>query len=161
MPLAFPSARCPSRAAAAALALAAAIACGPAFAALYKWVDESGRVTYSDTPPPAGVKAEIVSAPAAPAGGDAVRSLAAQEADLKKREKERADAKAKADKARVAATQNEQFCQEARNRLKLYQSGQYIATGVDEKGAPVFLDAAAVSRERERIEATIRERCAG
>lgn len=31
-----------------------------AFAAIYKWVDANGVVTFKDTPPPVGVKSEVV-----------------------------------------------------------------------------------------------------
>lgn len=41
--------------------LLAVLVCQPAGAdSLYKWVDSTGQVTYSSTPPPAGVKAEKV-----------------------------------------------------------------------------------------------------
>lgn len=41
-------------------ALALALATTSAFAAPYKWVDKDGKTHYSDTPPPAGIKAEQV-----------------------------------------------------------------------------------------------------
>lgn len=41
-------------------ALALALATTSAFAAPYKWVDKDGKTHYSDTPPPAGIKAEKV-----------------------------------------------------------------------------------------------------
>jgi hypothetical protein len=41
--------------------LLAVLVCQPAGAdPLYKWVDSTGQVTYSSTPPPAGIKAEKV-----------------------------------------------------------------------------------------------------
>ena len=69
----------------AAFAAGMMLAAGPAGAVLYKWVDASGRVSYSDQPPPVNVKAEIVGAAApVPAAGtasapDAVREMANQE----------------------------------------------------------------------------------
>lgn len=50
------------------------LAAGPAHAATYKWVDEDGKVHYSDSPPP-GVEAqavdlpELLTIPAPPAAG--------------------------------------------------------------------------------------------
>ena len=43
--------------------LAAGLACAPVFAALYKWTDASGRVIYSDQPPPGDAKVETLKAP--------------------------------------------------------------------------------------------------
>ena len=61
----------------------------PAAAALYKWSDENGRVVYGDTPPP-GVKAERVNPAVAPADPNAVRDMAAKDAQLNKRQQDRA-----------------------------------------------------------------------
>src|SRR6187397_890157 len=38
----------------------ALLASAPAMAALYKWTDASGRVIYSDQPPPGNVKVETI-----------------------------------------------------------------------------------------------------
>ena len=61
----------------------------PAAAALYKWNDENGRVVYGDTPPP-GVKAERVNPVVTPADPNALRDLAAKDAQMNKRQLERA-----------------------------------------------------------------------
>ncbi len=36
------------------------LACGSALAAIYKWVDENGTVTFRDTPPPEGTQTQVV-----------------------------------------------------------------------------------------------------
>ncbi len=47
--------------------LLAVLICQPAAAdPIYKWVDSKGRVTYSSTPPPGGVKADQVTTPPPP-----------------------------------------------------------------------------------------------
>ena len=47
--------------------LLAVLVCQPAVAdSSYKWVDSKGRVTYSSTPPPGGVKADQVPTPPPP-----------------------------------------------------------------------------------------------
>jgi hypothetical protein len=148
------------RIALAAATVALLLACGPAGAVLYKWIDASGRVTYSDQPPPANVKAEVVGAPAPPSNPAAVRDLANQEADLKKLQTQRADEQKKADKARVEALQLQQDCADARARLKLYASDEPIGR-INEKGEQVLIDDTARLRVRERLESQIRERCAG
>jgi glutaredoxin len=44
---------------------------GPAAAAIYKWVNENGVVSYQDTPPPAGFRAKVVpQSPPGPPGPD-------------------------------------------------------------------------------------------
>ena len=69
----------------------------PAAAALYKWSDENGRVVYGDTPPP-GVKAERVNPAVAPADPNAVRDMAAKDAQMNKRQQNRAEEEAKENK---------------------------------------------------------------
>lgn len=47
--------------------LLAVLVCQPTAAdPIYKWVDSKGRVTYSSTPPPGGVKADQLKTPPAP-----------------------------------------------------------------------------------------------
>jgi hypothetical protein len=134
------------------------LAAGPATAALYKWVDAGGRVSYSDQPPPANVKSEIVNAPAPPVNADAVRNLANQEAELKKRQAQRADDQKKAEKARVDQVARQEACTEARGQIKMYQS-DVLVQRVNAKGEPVFMDDSMKKKERERLEARVREKC--
>lgn len=143
-----------------ALAVALLLACGPASAVLYKWVDASGRVTYSDQPPPGNVKAEVVGAAPPPSNPAAIRDLANQEADLKKQQTQRAEDQKKAAKARTEALQLQQDCGDARARLRIYESDQPIAR-INEKGEQVFLEDSLRLMERQRLEQQIRERCSG
>lgn len=136
------------------------VAAGPAGAVLYKWIDANGRVSYSDQPPPANVKAEIVSGTPVASAPEAVREMANQEMDLKKREKQRADDQKKMEKARSDAAAQEQMCGEMRSRIRLYQSEKNIAR-VNEKGETVYLDDTMKNQERERLEIIMRERCPG
>jgi uncharacterized protein DUF4124 len=152
--------RLSARAALSALAAGLLVAAGPASAVLYKWVDANGRVSYSDQPPPSNVKAEIVGAAPPPASPDAVRVMASQEADLKKRQAQRADDQKKAEKARADAALQQQACTEAKGRIRIYESDQLI-TRINEKGEQVYIDEATRAKERERLQAEIRERCAG
>src|SRR5215470_5066341 len=122
-----------------AVCAAVALAAGPAGAVLYKWVDASGRVTYSDQPPPGNVKAEVVGAPAPAGNASAVRELANQEADFKKQQMQRADDQKKAAKTRAEQLQLQQDCIDARARLKLYQSDEPIGR-IDENGQQVLID---------------------
>jgi len=132
----------------------------PACAVLYKWVDASGRVTYSDQPPAGNVKAEVVGAPAPAANPSAVRDLANQEADLKKQQAQRADDQKKAAKTRTEQLQVQQDCTDARARLRLYQSDEPIGR-IDENGQQVLIDDIARRETRDRLDQQIRERCSG
>ena len=144
----------------AALCAGLALTALPAGAVLYKWVDASGRVTYSDQPPPGNVKAEVVGAPTPAANPSAVRGLANQEADFKKQQTQRADDQKKAVKTRAEQMQLQQDCIDARARLKLYQSDEPIGR-IDENGQQVLIDDVARLETRDRLSQQIRDRCSG
>ena len=142
------------------VALGVALSASPASAVLYKWTDANGRVSYSDQPPPGNIKAEIVSGAPLASNPDAIKELGAQELEMKKAQAQRADTQKKVDRSRAEAALQEQFCVEARGRLRIYESDQIIAR-INEKGEQIFLDEVQKSREREKLEGQIRERCAG
>ena len=75
------------------------LAATPAMGALYKWTDASGRVIYSDQPPPGNVKVETINAPPPPANPNAVKDLANKEVELQKKKMVRTEDDAKANKA--------------------------------------------------------------
>lgn len=161
MPIACrPGTRRPRGACIALATLAAAMIAVPAEAVLYKWVDANGRVSYSDQPPPTNVKAEIVSGAAVIAAPDAVRDLASQEMDLKKRQAQRVEEQKKVEKVRADTALQQQACIELRGKLKIFESDQPIVR-LNEVGEQVFMDDTMRVRERERLEGTLRERCAG
>jgi len=113
----------------------------PAAAATYKWLDENGRVVYGDTPPP-GVKAERINVALPPADPSAVRDMASKDAELKKREQQRAEAQAGAEKAVADNQAAVERCVQARGRMQALRSeGQLYR--YNEKGDKVFLDQAA------------------
>ena len=136
------------------------LAASPASAVLYKWTDANGRVSYSDLPPPGNVKAEVVNGAPPAADPGAVREMANQEADLKKRQTQRADEQKNAAKSRTDAALQQQECAEARGRVRIYDSDLLISR-VNEKGEQVFLDETMKKLERERLIVIARERCAG
>jgi len=144
----------------AAICAGLALGATQAGAVLYKWVDASGHVTYSDQPPPGNVKAEVVGAPPPAANPSAVRDLANQEADLKKQQTQRADDQKKAAKTRAEQVQLQQDCTDARARLRIYQSDEPIGR-IDENGQQVLIDDIARREARGRLEQQIRERCSG
>jgi len=117
------------------LTLVLLLAASPAWGAVYKWVDESGKVHYSDQPPPQDArKADTIkapkSAPAAPAaapgpeGAKAVpKSAAEQEMEFRKRRLEAAEAEAKRQKEAQAGEEKKRNCAQARNRIAALEGG--------------------------------------
>jgi Domain of unknown function (DUF4124) len=160
-PKAFPTTCRPGHLCLAHLVLAAGwmLAAGPASAVLYKWVDASGRVSYSDQPPLGNVKVEVVNG-APPPDAEAVREMANTEADLKKRLAQRTEDKKKAEKARSEADAQQQACFEARGRLQIFSSGQLI-TFINEQGEQLIMDDVRMARERERATTEVRRNCNG
>jgi hypothetical protein len=117
-----------------------AFAALPAGAALYKWNDENGRVVYGDTPP-AGVKAERVNPSVAPADPNAVRDMAAKDAQMNKRQQDRAEDETKADKAQADARAKLDRCAQIRGRLQTLRADVAVYR-FNDKGERVFMPAA-------------------
>ena len=139
-----------------ALAFAAA-----ASAQLYRWVDKDGKVRYTDTPPPAGVKARAIGAPpAAPAPEQTEAPAAAakdaapkgpltpaeQEQAFRKRQMDAQKAAQKADAARKDEAAKQQNCERARDYLRMLESGQRVSR-TNAQGEREYLEDAARERE--------------
>ena len=117
-----------------------AFAALPAAAALYKWNDENGRVVYGDTPP-AGVKAERVNPSVAPADPNAVRDMAAKDAQMNKRQQDRAQDETKTEKAQADARAKLDRCAQIRGRLQTLRAAVAVYR-FNDKGEKVFMPAA-------------------
>jgi len=128
-----------ARTAFAAALCAMALAAAPASAALYKWTDENGRTVYGDTPP-AGVKAEKVNAPIAPANPNAVRDMAATDAQIKARQRARAEDDAKAEKTEADAKAKLERCAQIRGNIQTMRSTSPVYK-FNEKGEKIYLEA--------------------
>ncbi|HEY2862794.1 MAG TPA: DUF4124 domain-containing protein [Casimicrobiaceae bacterium] len=109
-------------------------------AILYKWTDENGRVVYGDQPP-ATVKAERVNPGIAPADPGAVRAMAAKDAEIKKRQQQRVDDEAKADKEHAEVKKKADMCGQARGRIKALREDANVYR-FNEKGERVFFEPA-------------------
>ena len=132
----------------------------PAFAALYKWTDANGRVIYSDQPPLGNVKVETINAPPPPANPNAVKDLAVKDAELKKAKQARAEEETKSTKARVDANQTREQCERARGQMiALGNSDQIVFYSTNAQGERIVMDDAARLRERQRLDAWIRDNC--
>lgn len=131
----------------------------PAAAALYKWTDANGRVVYSDQPPNADVKVETVNGPPPPANPNAVKELAQKDAELKKRQSEKIEAAAKADKDRATKDKRMEECARVAAGIRQLSWGQVVIYRTNEKGEQVPMDDAARQKERARLEAWQKENC--
>ncbi len=142
------------------LAAAMLLIATSAQAQLYRWVDESGKVHYTDTPPPPKTKSSktlaIPNQPAAepPAG----KSVAEQERDYRKRMSEAAEAEAKKKTEEEQAKVRAANCQAARNNLKALEETGRVFT-YDAKGERVYMDDAQRQKAMDDARKAIAEWC--
>lgn len=124
-----------------------ALAGSPAWAQIYKWVDEKGRVQYGEKPP-AGAKSTPLR-PSQPPGGTQrpAPDVADQELDFRRRqlkrgqEEERQASQTQADRER---------CEQAKEELALIESVGTVYRR--EKGEKVYLDRSAeIERRRAQV----------
>jgi len=124
----------------------------------YKWVDENGRVTYSDQPPVGKVKSrEIITIPGATAPS-AARQLGDQDSQFKKRQDDAAKAQAAAAKKEETDKQRADNCARARAELRGLRENAPMAR-LTESGERVLLDENAREAEGKRLETFIEESC--
>lgn len=147
--------------AAAMLGLGLALCASGAAATLYKWTDANGRVVYSDQPPLGDIKYEVVGAAPPPANPNAVRDMAAQDAEFRKRQADRAEASAKAEKARADAARMAEVCAQARGRIRLLQDESQPLVRYGEKGERIPMTAEDRKRGIEDQQRVAKEACAG
>jgi len=145
---------------AALFALAAALSL-PAMAALYKWTDANGRVVYSDQPPPGGVKSEVVGPAPPPANPNAVKEMASQDQEMRKRQLDRAEAEKKAEKDRSLATRRQDLCLIVRGKIKDLGASQVAVYKYNDKGERVYMDDAERRKEIEANQELEKKYCAG
>ena len=88
-------------------------------AALYKWTDASGRIVYSDQPPPGNVKSEILKGPPPPANPNAMKEMATKELEYRQRQLDKAEAGAKADKDQATAKERAERIDELERELQI------------------------------------------
>lgn len=150
-------------------------ACLPA-AAQWKWRDASGKVQYSDRPPPAAVpEKDILQRPAGTLRVAPTPAPAASSADAgasvkptappvdkelearKKKEEQEQDAKRRAEEEKLAKARAEN-CSRARGYLQSLESGMRIAR-TNDKGEREILDDAARAQEVQRARQVIASDC--
>ena len=122
-----------------------------AYAEINKWVDEKGRVHYSDQPPPVSIKTKQLhtssgsSDPADTSGATASsepaapKTIAEREAELRKAQQAKKEAADKAAKEQANEEAGKEYCAQARLSLKALQEGMRIAQ-IDANGERSYLD---------------------
>lgn len=113
----------------------------PAWGAdMYKWVDENGKVHYSDRPPPANARQQTTiqpkvppqsaaTPPAAPEGqpaGTKAKTAAELDMEFRKRRTEASEAEAKRQQEAQAAGEKQRNCEAAKARVAVLQTGGRI-----------------------------------
>jgi hypothetical protein len=131
------------------------LAAVPASAEMYRWVDEHGKVQYSDQPPPekakTGKKLDIPNQPASPAA-DATKTAKDKELDFRKRQTDAATADAKQKKADEEKQASAANCDAARKNLRTLEESGRVFT-YNEQGERAYMSDA----EREKSMATARK----
>ena len=132
-------------------------------AAVNKWVDADGKVTYSDTVP-ADVKVKTLRSSAAPdaimpvSGVAASKSLAEREAEWKKSQQIKEEAAQKAAQEQEAALVKQKNCEGARKNLATYENSPAIVT-YNEKGERTFMDDATRNQNMEEARKLVSSFC--
>jgi len=144
-----------------ACALALAGLAAPVAAAMYKWVDANGRVVYSDQPPPANVKSEVLQPPPPPANPNAARELADREVAIQQRDKKRSEEAKAAEAVRQASERKREACVNALGHLKALQDRGETLYRYNDKGERVIFNDEMRREEFERQQRIVRENCPG
>lgn len=136
-------------------------------AEMYKWVDSSGKIHYTDQAPPANVKQKKLDITTRPtpivATSDkkapvASKTLADKEMDFNKRRKQADDAIAKQTKEAEEAKIAKENCERARSIQRSLEENLRI-TQTNEKGERVFLDGEARAKELARAKKGVADWC--
>ena len=135
------------------------------FAAISKWVDAQGHVHYSDQPPPPDAKAETlrstsdtevtgsVSAVSQTSATSATKTIAEQEAELKKAQLAKKEAADKTAQKQAAADALKTNCANAQQNLRNLQAGGRLVE-LDANGENSYIDD---TQRQQRIEKSQQE----
>ena len=148
-----------------ALLLATLVASLAAQAQVYQYKDASGRMVYTDQPPPGTAKSKVLSSEAASTSGAsgnssaaAPKSAADRELEFKKRQKEQQETARKSEKEAADKAARKEDCARAQKNLQMLESGERI-TARDDKGERVFLDDSQRAAEADRARKAVADLC--
>lgn len=121
----------------------------------YRWVDEKGRVHYTQTPPPKGEYGEVAPPPPSPGASENLDALSerARGGEQGQSPQQQAERKAAAEEQ-----QREQRCQQAKRQNARFQvTGRYYGTSPD--GQREYLSAEQIDQKRAEAQASMQKYC--
>lgn len=125
---------------------------------LYKWVDDNGRVTYSDQPPVGKVKTQEVVRIIGPSNSNAARQMIDQDTAFKKRQDDTAKKQAETAKKEQFESARQDACSRARGELRALRENIPLSK-MGENGERVLLDENSREVEGKRLETFLEESC--
>ncbi len=154
----------------AAIALLSICLALPAYAQ-WSWRDASGRVVYSDQPPPVGIKPDQVlrepkpgsSLPSPGASSSSEnksgpKTIAEREMEFRKRQQERADGEKKQQEEQTRSAQRAQECDRMRGYLRALEDGIRVSR-TNAQGEREYLDDAQRTAETARVRESMGKSC--
>jgi hypothetical protein len=138
-----------------------AISPGIAAAQVNKCLDASGKVVGYASECPPGTRSEQTNIRSAPGSttAPAQKSLAERDADFRKRQMEKQEASAKAEKKAAEAANTQRACEDARSYLKALQERQRIARTNPKTGEQTVLSEADYAKEIATTQRSVAEYC--
>ncbi len=134
----------------------------PVNAELFKWVDEQGKVHYSDQPASGKTKSEatleIPNRPATSTNPEAAKSWQEKELEYKKRQASAAESEAKRQKEAQDAKTKRDNCEKAKQNLSQLESIAPAYT-YDEKTGRSYMDATQRAAAIEKARKAVTEWC--
>lgn len=125
---------------------------------MYKSVDDSGRVTYSDTPPVGKMKSQETIRILGPSNPGAARQVFDQESLLKKRQEEAQKTQMEAAKKQERENVRKEACSRARGNMRALRDNVPIVQ-INEAGERAVLQGDARDSESRRLQAFVEENC--
>lgn len=133
---------------------------GVAAAQINKCIDAAGRTVGYAAECPAGTRAEQTNIKSSPKAAPVEQKSAAErEADFRKRQVEKQEATAKAEKKGADDTRRKQACEDSQTYLKSLQARQRITKTDPKTGERTFLDDSEYPAEIARAEKGVAANC--
>lgn len=125
---------------------------------IYSWKDASGRVHYSDTPPPDARTRTLRQAPLAPSATPGQETYADKEQAFRKRRADAAEADEKARRNKAEEERKEKQCAEMRRYL-IGINGNLRLGRYDDNGDFILMSDDERAAETEKTRASIERNC--
>jgi hypothetical protein len=142
-----------------AFAVVALLATTAASAQIYEWKDAQGKTHYSDHPPVGTTPVQKIAAPESPTtSSPAQKTMADQELEFRKRQKNAQENADKANKEKTASVDRKESCDNAQRMLEMLGSGERIALR-DNQGERYYMDDIQRQQETAKTRQFIQANC--